>query len=352
MLRINQSCSLMQTQHKFLIGTAIGDAFGAGVEFQDRRWIWENVDFSRFVNARSTIKLPEGHQGDFTKNYRAWDYTDDTEMTVGVIKALCSGQPFTADLLVQHWVQEYQSGIQHKGFGRHGHGSMAWFYEGKMSLEAIREFQKKRPNPGNAPAMRAAPLGWLDEHLVNEYAAINANATHPNEAAILSSQCVARAAHFLLVQNGNPAHLVSYCRDTLALNAEYQAYFAQLEQLPPFAALDEAAYGQLCGPQPIVAPYFLPGIHGLPSDSKYTAGCVLYVLKHSQTALEALKNSVRLGGDVDSLASITTGILSALDGLETLPAFMLEQVEGTAYLGAVAAQFEAYLKARIDEKRI
>lgn len=332
-----------------LLGTTIGDAFGAGVEFQDRHWIRQNVDFSRFINARSTIKLPAGHQGDFTKNYRAWDYTDDTEMTVGIIKALCSNQPFTPDLLVQYWLEEYQSGIQRKGVGRHGHGSMAWFYEGQMSMEALRDFQRNRPNPGNAPAMRAVPLGLLDENLVNEYAAINANATHPNEAAVLSSQCVARAAQYLLVQNGDPAQLLSYCRDTLDLNAEYLACFAQLEQLPPFDALDEAAFARLCGPQPIMEPYFLPGIHGLPSDSKYTAGCVLYVLKHSRTALEALQQSVRLGGDVDSLASITTGILGALDGLDTLPAFMLEQVEGAVYLGTVAAQFGQYLNARTTD---
>lgn len=40
-----------------LIGTAIGDAFGAGVEFQDRNWIREHVDFSRFVNARGQIEI-------------------------------------------------------------------------------------------------------------------------------------------------------------------------------------------------------------------------------------------------------------------------------------------------------
>ncbi|MFT6334835.1 MAG: ADP-ribosylglycohydrolase [Halioglobus sp.] len=29
-----------------LFGLAIGDAYGAGVEFQDRNWIAENVDFN------------------------------------------------------------------------------------------------------------------------------------------------------------------------------------------------------------------------------------------------------------------------------------------------------------------
>ena len=76
--------------YNILLGTAIGDAFGAGVEFQDRDWIRKHVDFTRFVNARGQIKVQESQAEQFTKNYQAWDYTDDTEMTIGVLKALAS----------------------------------------------------------------------------------------------------------------------------------------------------------------------------------------------------------------------------------------------------------------------
>jgi ADP-ribosylglycohydrolase len=57
----------------FLKGTAIGDAFGAGVEFQDRNWIQEHVDFTTFVDARSRIQVPEDQQQAFVQNYQAWD---------------------------------------------------------------------------------------------------------------------------------------------------------------------------------------------------------------------------------------------------------------------------------------
>lgn len=50
----------------FLIGTAIGDAFGAGVKFQDRNWIRENVDFTTFINARNKIKVDK----EWRKNLR------------------------------------------------------------------------------------------------------------------------------------------------------------------------------------------------------------------------------------------------------------------------------------------
>lgn len=42
-----------------LLGTAIGDAFGAGVEFQDRNWIRKNVDFTKFINVRNRINVSE-----------------------------------------------------------------------------------------------------------------------------------------------------------------------------------------------------------------------------------------------------------------------------------------------------
>jgi ADP-ribosylglycohydrolase len=332
----------MPTQN-LLLALAIGDAYGAGVEFQDRAWICANVAFTTFVNARHLITVPPEQQALFTKNYRAWDYTDDTEMTVGLMKALVSGESFTEELLVLKWKEEYDKGIAEKGHGRNGHGSMSWYYSGEKTIAEIRDFQRHRPNPGNAPAMRAVPLGLLPDHLINEYARINAQATHPNDAAIISSQCIARAAEYLLVQVGKPKMIIEYCKNKVDLNEEYTTYLYRVDALPAYADLTEKDFAVLCGLQPIKAPYFLPGIKGVPSDSKFTTGCVLYVLKHSTDAFDALKKSVLLGGDVDSVASITTGIMAGIHGLSSIPTFMLNEVEGRNYLTEVAAEFDHYL---------
>lgn len=326
-----------------LLATAIADAFGAGVEFQDRDWIRKNVDFTKFINARHAIQVSEEKKVPFTKNYRAWDYTDDTEMTIGTIKALMSNEPFTEALLVKKWQEEYKKGMLEKGFGRNGHGSMSWYYSGKMTIDQVRDFQRDRPNPGNAPAMRAVPIGLIREDLINEYAAINANATHPNIHAIIASQCVAWAAEFMLVKKGKQREVISYCQDKIKLNEEYKTYFQQVVQLPVYERLNGTHFEILCGAQPIQKPYFLPGIKGVPSDSMYTAGCVLYILKHSQTAMDALRKSVHLGGDVDSVASITTAIMAGRTSLKSIPLFMLENVEGKKYLEEVGAAFSTWL---------
>ncbi|WP_196894654.1 ADP-ribosylglycohydrolase family protein [Aureivirga marina] len=324
----------------FLIGTAIGDAFGAGVEFQDRDWIAKNVDFTKFVNARNKIKISEDKLELFTENYTSWDYTDDTEMTIGVMNALISKQDFSEELLISKWLEEYQRGIKLKGYGRNGHGSIRWFFSDEKTIEEVREFQRYRSNPGNAPAMRAVPIGFLDENLINSYAEINANATHPNEIAIISSQCISRAAHYLLIKNEDPKNIIDYCLDTVNCNAEYIDYLNKVNQIDIHKSLTEKEYSILCGKQPIEKPYFLPGIKGVPSDSKLTVGCVLYILKKSKTPFEALKYSVLLGGDVDSVASITTGILAGKMGLKSIPQFMLENVEGVDYLKNVAKKFK------------
>ncbi len=323
-----------------LIGTAVGDAFGAGVEFQDRTWIKENVDFSTFINARDLIQVSSDKKEIFTRNYNPWDYTDDTEMTIGLIKALCSKEDFSEGLLIRKWKEEYDDGIKRKGYGRNGHGSMGWYYSGEKTIEEIRSFQRHRPNPGNAPAMRSVFLGLVNQDLINDYATINANATHPNINAVISSQCIARASEYMLVKKGNPSKIIEYCFSKVPLNDEYKNYLHAVDKIGLHDDLSEDELITLCGCQPIEAPYFLSGIKGLPSDSKFTTGAVLYILKNVENAFDALKKSIFLGGDVDSVASITTGIMAGCFGLEDIPAFMIENIENITYLESVAENFK------------
>lgn len=335
-----------------LLGTAIGDAFGAGVEFQDRDWIRDNVDFTRFINARDRIGVSAEKGKIFTDNYTPWDYTDDTEMTIGMINALTTDIDFTEDLLISKWKEEYDRGINEKGYGRNGHGSMRWFYNGEKTIEEIRIFQKNRMNPGNAPAMRSVPIGLIEEEYINLYAEINANATHPNINAILSSQCIARAAEYLIVKNGDKRKLISYCQSKVKLNKEYLDYFDSVDELGGYDDLEESDFVTLCGSQPIEKPYFLSGIKGMPSDSKFTTGSVLYVLKTCTDAMDALKKSIYLGGDVDSIASITTGIMGGSIGLESIPDFIKNNVEGKDYLRQVASKFYHRITNKNENNKI
>ena len=336
----------MSTIHikDMLLGIAIGDAFGAGVEFQDRNWILEHVDFSKFVNARHLIPVSEVQLPTFTQNYKPWDYTDDTEMTIGLIKALLANDTFSEKLLIKHWTAEYQLGIQQKGYGRNGHGSMRWVFDGVKTIEEVRVFQADRQYPGNAPPMRVVPLSLLPSFVIDSFAAINAKATHPHPKAIAASILVARAAYYLLTDQQKSSTLISACiKHIEQLDTETSELLSKIDTLPHPTQLTHSQLNLLCGPQPIKAPRFLPGINGLPSDAMLTAGAALYILKHASNAFEGLKWAINLGGDVDSVASICTGILAGKYTLSSLPDFMLENVEGKAYLSELAIQFENFL---------
>ena len=143
--------------------------------------------------------------------------------------------------------------------------------------------------------------------------------------------------------------LIPYCLQKIELDEGYQNYLQAVDELPAYEELSEADFSILCGPQPIQEPYFLPGIKGLPSDSKYTAGAVLYILKQSSDAFDALKKSVYLGGDVDSLAALTTGILAGRYGVESLPEYMIEAVEGRGYLQKIATMWVEALVRNAEE---
>jgi hypothetical protein len=47
-----------------------------------------------------------------------------------------------------------------------------------------------------------------------------------------------------------------------------------------------------------------------------------------------------MGGDVDSLAAICTGILAGRYGLGSIPSFLLEQTEGISRLTKLASEYD------------
>lgn len=332
-----------QTIANTLTGIAIGDAFAAGIEFQDREWIRTHVDFTHFVNARHVIPQNEISPSVFTQNYIPWQYTDDTEMTIGLLEALLSGEPFTPDLLVASWTDIWNNHLQLKGYGRNGHGSMRWVFEGNMSIEEVRLFQQTRPYPGNAPVVRAVPLGFIPDALIERYAVINADATHPHPKARAATILIARAAKYMIVEKGDSRRIIAYCASFVnGIDSEIDQYLRLIEQLPGPETISETDFALLLGPQPIEPPRFPIGINGLPSDAMLTAGAVLWVLKYAQTTMDGLKLAVYLGGDVDSVAAVCTGILAGRYGISSIPAFMKKNTEGIDDIQVLAQRFWAF----------
>lgn len=64
----------------------------------------------------------------------------------------------------------------------------------------------------------------------------------------------------------------------------------------------------------------------------YTAISALYILKYAKDTFDGFKEAILIGGDVDSLASIVTGILAGKYGLSSMPDYMKTEVEGIEML--------------------
>lgn len=313
-----------------LTGIAVGDAFGLGIEFQDREWIRENIDFTEFVNKR---------EGKYAERYALGYYSDDTEQSIGLIRALMGAKEFSEELLLEMWKDEYERSKKERGFPRQGYSSNTrdWL-EGKKTIEELRAAQN-REDPSCGPLMRAVPLGLIDTELISQYAIINADASHNLPKAEASSILIARASEYIIVKEGDKENIIAYCKKFVS-NKEIINYLEQVESLPP--ELNDSEFEILCGPQPIPA-FKHKRVVGLPCSAMRVAGAALHIIKNSNDAFSGLKKAIRLGGDVDTIASICIGILAGRHGLDSVPKFMIEKTEGKERLRKLASEFANHL---------
>ena len=307
-----------------LKGVAIGDAFGVGIEFKSRFWIRENVHFDKFLNT---------WKGG-VNNILPGTYSDDTEHTFGIIEALLSDEPFSTNLLLAKFRHEYETDKKAKGYPRDGHGSIEDWYTGKKTIEEVRLSQASREDPGNAPVMRAIPLAFIKQGDVGSYAIINADVTHPNDTGRKASLLTILTAWHFLRENGKADDLIAFLRAYIGTQ-DIKDALEKIDALPAPNKLTKEDFLFLHGEQPLPYIKWDKNIYGLPCAAMKTALNAVYVLKHSATAFEALQNSINMGGDVDSLAAVCTGIAGGAYGLDSLPTFLLEQTEGLARMETV-----------------
>lgn len=316
-----------------LKGVAIGDAVGLGVEFKSRFWLRENMHFNSFIDARTAgPRIPNGN------------YSDDTEHTIGVINALLSEKEFSKELLLAMFKQEYENDLATKGFPRTGHGSIEKWYKGEKTIEEVRRSQSEREDPGNAPVMRALPLCFIEKGDMYKYACINADATHPHDLGRKASFMTALTAWHFLREDGEKEDLIPFLLGIIG-TFDQKEFLEKIDLLPSPDNLSEADYLILHGEQPLPYIKWDKNIFGMPCAAMKTALNIVYVMKHAETAFDALKMSIYMGGDVDSLAAVCTGIAGGKYDLDSLPEFMLDETEGLQRLEALGSQlYEKYSK--------
>ena len=360
---------------RLMIGNAIGDAFGFGIEMQDAHWIRKAV--TRFDEWPQNHILLEQYRRNNVRGF----YSEDAEMTVGLMKALVAhGSSLDRDTMLRAWKDEWEVAKTRpppavKGLERQGHGGIGAVWRGETTLESLRERQAAREDPGNAAPMRALPIGFVAD--ANERVRLcieNADATHPHPRARAAAFLIATACRHLIVEGGERSTLLHTCTaalkastlsdsstlahlDALSSLGDYHAYGAR------FSAMPRAVHATLCGPQPCpftTHPCGSDGtsrMEGICSDAMRTAGAVLYLCQWASGPLDVLTASIDLGGDVDSVASLCLGLVGGSDGLRFgeaggLSWRLLEELEGVEYLLKHAKAFEAWLAKQPPPKPV
>jgi len=262
-----------------LLVIAMADAYGAGFEFTEPEYIEDNHCLTKY------------HQPWFDKR-PAGSYTDDTQMTI----AIC-------ELMIEHqknWTKKLVADYFLKAFKRDPRQSYSDnFYHFLLRTQNGEEFIDNiyADSIRNGSAMRSVPLGLIkNKQEMLEKAKIQASVTHDTHEGVVASQAVSLAVYYFVNKIGNKSGLFEYvCLETNEFFREDKTDKTDCD------AID-------------------------------TVDAVLTVLSQSNSLTEILDNSVKLGGDTDSVACIACGIAYFSDEFSRdFPDFLNQEIENGEY---------------------
>lgn len=281
-----------------LLGIAIGDAFGAAYETKATGAF--SLDLTKYA-VREGIK--EGC------------YTDDTQMSIAVTEVILRhGMDRSMQNFANSFVKCY------KRDKRQGYGSGFEAVLNTCNSGAELMMKLNGNSERNGAAMRSVPFGIMNS-LENTLSttAVNAIVTHNSKKGIASAYCVAAASHYFYHNIGSPEGVFDYCIQACnGYDMETEDY---LKAVRDMKELDTAL---LFGEE--------NKDYGVPCDGMRTAGAVLHIIsRYGSDLKQALEQSILLGGDTDTTAAIACGIVAMNTGMESLPDFLVRDLEEGTY---------------------
>jgi ADP-ribosyl-[dinitrogen reductase] hydrolase len=172
---------------------------------------------------------------------------------------------------------------------------------GPTTTAAVRRFIKTgeaRPAEGtsNGAAMRAPPIGWATPVTASahrrELTIRLSRATHGSPLAIAGA-CMVSAMAACAIEQGSVEAIVG-------------AGLVEAEQLARLRWLNAESVKLL---RQVAAGQWSPPTDARPLDAVATVASVMHVLRKAESLAAALRYAVSLGGDTDTVAAITGGVL-------------------------------------------
>ena len=315
------SLDLIDAATGALLGTMVGDALGMPAEGLPRSALQEQ--FGRLDSFREG-RLPAG------------EYTDDTEMAIGLCEALIETGEFDVDAVAQQMADNF---TPWRGYSPHVYGIMARIRQG-MDWEC-----PSTSSWGSGAASRVVALGVLyaDDSAVIGHAAKQAEITHTHPNGIAGAVAQALAVSLTTV-NGlfesvvDPGELVSRL----------------IEPVSDFSVAMRDALERIRDLRPQSSPEQLSGaiarVFSCDGAAVSTVPAALAAFLLSSSFEEAVIAAVNCGGDTDSMGAMTGALAGAFYGAKAIPerliAGLSNEDRGRDHILSLGQKLGALLRTR------
>lgn len=203
------------------------------------------------------------------------DFTDDTICTVAVADALLKGRDFGQS--IHDWCRRYPHPM-----GGYGCSFAGWV-------------QSDNPQPygsyGNGAAMRVSPVGWIchsRDHILM-LAEQTATCTHNHPEGIKGAQTVALAIYMANIGRRYNLSAIDIVKNVIKECVEFSGYKINFQKEDVVNKFDETCQG--------------------------TVPVALWIINQSNGFEDAVRRSVSLGADADTLGAIVGSIAEAIWGI-------------------------------------
>ena len=311
-----------------ILGLAVGDALGHPTEF---------------IASLEGIKRRYGPEGikDFAGvgGHPPGTFTDDTQMTIGVLRALVRKGHAPLDELMRVMGEELVAWSHHRENNRAPGGTCL---TGCQNFELTRDWRRSgvKQSKGCGAAMRAAPVGLFcddDEQLVR-LAAAQSVLTHSHPTGIASSVAAAAAVAHVARRHSLDGLLdfviscVERCDEKLFVElGASPALAAKVGNREQLAMLEKtkAVLGE-------EAEDVCKLLGGAWVGEEAVATALWCVLKANGDFEGAVRRGANSSGDSDSIATIAGSIAGALMGARAIDSRFLSQLEKAPQLDVLS----------------
>jgi poly(ADP-ribose) glycohydrolase ARH3 len=287
-----------------LVGTAIGDALGAGREGMG------------MSGSEDIVSLAE--------KLGQLIYTDDTHMTIGIAESLIENKGFDGEHMAQTFIRNYEA-EPWRGYGP-GPPIIFGMIKSGEAWDSAANGLYRGGSFGNGSAMRVAPVGLLysrNLEKLREIAYQSSSITHSHElgkeGAALQACAVALALNTPSDEDIDREAFLSGLQDFIQ-DRLYKEKVTRIREL--LGEQDKAKVVAVLG-NGIEAPRSVP-----------TA--IYCFLRQPQSYKDTVIYAVSLGGDTDTIAAMAGAISGAYLGIEAIPSEWRAKLENRKYIEALA----------------